>query len=296
MRAMTSQPAVVNSIEAADGTLLAYRRFEPTGAGRAALIHLHGIQSHGLWYEETAATLAERGFAVYLTDRRGSGASGGVRGHAASHNQLIEDVHRFRALAAEQHPDLPIFLLGCCWGAKPALATALAREQAFAGMALISPALRTKVGLSAWDSAKVAVGRVVAPQLRVPLPLTPEMFTRDPDRIAFIRDDELGLHDASAQFLFDSFLWDHLLLRRAKRLRLPLLLLQSDTDPIVDTEAVKRWFGDVAATDKEAILYSDFDHLLDFDARRDQFRTDLLAWLEARCDLSADPSSAGLRP
>ena len=122
------------------------------------------------------------------------------------------------------------------------------------------------------------------------------MFTRDPDRLEFIRADELGLHDASARFLFDHFLWDHTLLRPAKRLRLPILLLQSDTDPIVDTKAVSRWFADVAAADKEAILYSDFDHLLDFDARRHLFRADLLAWLEARCDIAAAPSSAAVRP
>src|SRR5689334_10539782 len=79
----------------ADGTALPYRRFGAQGKTRGSLVYLHGIQSHGGWYVETAAALAERGYTVFLPDRRGSGACGEPRGHFDSPDQLVEDVGRF---------------------------------------------------------------------------------------------------------------------------------------------------------------------------------------------------------
>jgi acylglycerol lipase len=75
----------IRRVTAGDGVELAYRVFPADdGEPRGTIVYLHGIQSHGAWYVETAAELARRGYSVYLTDRRGSGLSEGPRGHFPS--------------------------------------------------------------------------------------------------------------------------------------------------------------------------------------------------------------------
>src|SRR4029450_7349175 len=55
----------------------------------AVVIFLHGIASHGGWFGETAADLCRHGVAVYAPDRRGSGRSGGPRGHPTRHERPL---------------------------------------------------------------------------------------------------------------------------------------------------------------------------------------------------------------
>ena len=70
-------------IVATDGVSLHYRAWRPAHLPvSAALVFAHGIASHSAWFAQTARYLAGQGIAVYAPDRRGSGLSGGTRGHA----------------------------------------------------------------------------------------------------------------------------------------------------------------------------------------------------------------------
>src|SRR3954453_19715471 len=80
-------------LTAVDGLPLHYRAWLPESQpASAALLFSHGIASHGAWFAETPAFLAERGMAVYAPDRRGSGLSGGRRGHIDSYEQALSDL------------------------------------------------------------------------------------------------------------------------------------------------------------------------------------------------------------
>ncbi|HYN17981.1 MAG TPA: alpha/beta fold hydrolase, partial [Actinomycetes bacterium] len=69
-------------LTASDGVELHYQRWSSERSPPwAVVVFLHGIASHGGWFAETAADLSEQGVAVYAPDRRGSGRSGGPRGH-----------------------------------------------------------------------------------------------------------------------------------------------------------------------------------------------------------------------
>jgi alpha-beta hydrolase superfamily lysophospholipase len=269
----------LHSVVAGDGMSLVYRFFPaPADALRGVVIHLHGIQSHGAWYVDTAAVLARHGYSVYLSDRRGSGLNPGHRGYISSRHQLLDDLQRLVEISASDHPGLPTVLIGSCWGAKLALAYALQAPERLAGLVLISPALAQKVDLRLSEKLKVAVGHVVAPRLQVRVPLTPEMFTTNPDYLQFIQEDPLSLRTVTARFYFETFLWDRSLIKQ-RNLTLPLLVMQSGKDPIVDQKQIQRWFDQVASPNKQFMLYPDFGHLLDFEDRRQQYWDDLLSWL-----------------
>jgi alpha-beta hydrolase superfamily lysophospholipase len=274
-------PGNLRCLVASDGVPLAYRLFLSSGRQRAALVHLHGIQSHGAWYVDTAAELARRGYVVYLLDRRGSGANPEPRGHVRNRAQWLDDLRRFVDLVRESHPDLPIFLIGGCWGAKLAVAFALREQETLAGVALVCPALHVKIDLPLRDKLKVALGLAMGGRWRIPVPLTPEMFTNDPAHLRFIRDDGLSLRRATARFFFETFLLDREVTTQQHRLILPLLLLQSSPDPIVDEATLGRWFDRVGSARKRCVTYANFGHILDFAPERQRYWDDLGAWLDA---------------
>jgi acylglycerol lipase len=270
----------LRSIDASDGLRLPFRHVPAEGELRAAIVYLHGIQSHGGWYLETAAELSRRGYTMYLPDRRGSGVNPGPRGDFPSRAQLIDDVGRFVDLAREEQPDAPIFVVGGCWGARPAAGFALERQDELAGVALVCPAIRAKVDLRLGEKLTVVAGRFLSPQRRVRVPLEPEMFTSNPPYLEFIRNDPLALRQVSARFFFEQALWDRALLRQ-RSLRLPMLLLQAGRDPIVDAGPVRSWFERLVSPSKQYVLYPEFGHLLDFEPERQRYWNDLAGWLDA---------------
>ena len=275
---MAAQPGqLIETLGASDGAALPYRLFR-ADEPRGALVYLHGIQSHGGWYLETAAELASRGYSIYLTDRRGSGVSREPRGYFRNRAQLVGDVRDFVGLAEREHEGLPVFLIGGCWGARTAVTFALEEPERVAGLALISPALVAKVDLTPREKAKVVAG-LALPHSTVRIPLEPELFTRDPHWLAFIRDDPLALREVRTSFFRKQRLWDRWLLKQ-RGLRLPLLLLQSGRDEIVDVEAVREWFDGLESQQKRFVLYPEFDHLLDFESGRQRYWDDLVAWLD----------------
>jgi acylglycerol lipase len=276
---MTSPADGVKVLVAGDGVGLAYRHFPSRAPSpRGSVVYLHGIQSHGGWYVETAKELARRGYSVYLPDRRGSGLSAGVRGFFPSWDRLVDDVGLFVERSRRESPG-PTFLVAGCWGARPGVAYALREQRRLAGLALVCPAIKVKVDLSPAEKLKVVTGRVVEPRWRVRVPLTPEMFTSNPEYLPFVRDDPLSLRHVTAGFFFNTFLSDRELARR-RDLALPLLLLQSGSDPIVDTAAVRGWFDGLASPAKHSVLYPGFGHILDFEPERQTYWDDLVAWLD----------------
>jgi alpha-beta hydrolase superfamily lysophospholipase len=278
----TTAPDTIHWLEASDGQELPYRYFPADPATRrGSLVYQHGIQSHGAWYTETAAELARRGYSFYLPDRRGSGLSTGPPGWFGPYRQLIDDVGSFVEHAREQEDGAPVFLVGGCWGARPAVAYALEAQDELAGLSLICPALKAQVDVPSKDKVRVGVGRLVDQHRKIPVPLTPELFTRNPERLEFIRTDPLSLHEVTARFFFETAIWDPKLLR-ATSLRLPLLLQQAGDDRIIDRGTVRAWFDRQAARDKEFVLYPEFGHILDFEDERRRYWDDLADWLDRR--------------
>jgi acylglycerol lipase len=272
-------------LAAADGTRLPYRRFPASNGAEplAGVVHLHGIQSHGGWYVDTARELARRGFTVLLSDRRGSGASTGPRGHFDRRAQLVDDVRAFVELARREAPGRPVILVGGCWGVRPAVAAARRIQDELAGLALVCPAVKVRIDLTPAEKAKVLAGTVVRPRARVHVPLAPEMFTSNPRWVDFIRTDPLALREVTARFYFETARFD-LEVARERGLRLPMLLLRSGDDPIVDGEAVDRWFARMPSDRKETVVYPDFGHIPDFEEQRERYWDDLAGWMQRTAD------------
>ena len=269
-------------IAAADGISLHYRVWQPaTQTVNGALVFVHGIASHGAWFSQTAGFLARSGIAVYAPDRRGSGLSGGARGHADSVEQLLTDLDVIVTRVEAQQPAVPLFLAGSSWSAKLALAFAAKAQGRLAGLLLHGPGLFPKVDLSFRQKLAVLVCHRLQPGRQLPIPLVPESYTDQPAYLGYIQDDPYRLLTASARFFWETRQLDRARNRLAARLTLPVLLQIGDADAIMDTTATCRWFQDLSAPDRTAITYANAAHTLDFEAEPtvEAYRTDLLGWL-----------------
>ena len=109
----------MNRVNAPDGTPLVYDAYEPSSAGRLAVLVLSDWQpqrSSGTEpWAEGGVKLKDAGFAAYVLDQRGHGRSGGQRGHLSRFSQLLGDLQAFRR-AVRRRLDVPQVLVGQGFG------------------------------------------------------------------------------------------------------------------------------------------------------------------------------------
>jgi acylglycerol lipase len=294
--ALAGRGAESRFLTASDGVNLHYLRWS-TGRSPpwAVIIFLHGIASHAGWFGETAADLNRQGVAVYGPDRRGSGRSGGPRGHLERYGRALEDVEEMVRLVSSEHETTPVFLAASSWAAKLAVVYAAQRPGSLAGLLLLGPGLLPRVTLSPTRQLFVVVGHLVAPTARLPIPLTPELYTANPPYIDFIRGDRLRLLEATTRFFWETARLDRQRGRASARLNLPLLVLQGEGDKMMDVSKTRRWFSRLGVEDKSYVAYPGAGHTLDFEPDRTRYLADMLAWLSDRLP-SGSPGPTGGDP
>ena len=269
-------------ITAGDGVGLHHLRWRSERSPPSAvLVFLHGIASHAGWFAETAVDLNRQGVEVYGLDRRGSGRSGGPRGHLDRYERALDDVEQLVRLVAAEHPGSPVFLAASSWAAKLAVVYAAQRAAPLSGLLLLGPGLFPRVNLSPWRVVVVVAGHLVRPMARLPIPLTPELYTANPPYRDFIRSDPLRLLEATVQFYWQTGRLDRRRRRDTARVALPVLLLQGDGDEMMDVPATRRWFERLPGEDKTYRAYPGAGHTLDFEPDRSAYLGDMLAWLSA---------------
>ncbi len=264
---------------ASDGYTWAYRHYSAGDTPRARLIYLHGIQSHAGWYEASCSRLADLGFAVDFLDRRGSGVNEASRGDTPSFGRLLDDVAEFlRSLPN----DRPKVLLAVSWGGKLAVALHRKHPDLVQGQALLCPGLCPKIAPSIATQVSIATASLVQPGRHYPIPLNdPELFTRTPRWLEFLRQDPLALREATARFLSQS-VWLDLYLRRCPRhVRIPTFLLLAGRDAIIDNFKTAR-FCERFAGPLEVRTFATAHHTLEFEPDGPPFVDDLVWWLERR--------------
>jgi acylglycerol lipase len=294
--ALAGRGAESRFLAASDGINLHYLRWSSgRSPPRAAIIFLHGIASHAGWFGETAADLNSQGVVVYGPDRRGSGRSGGPRGHLERYGRALDDVEEMVRLVSSEHRTTPIFLAASSWAAKLAVVYAAQRPGSLSGLLLLGPGLLPRVNLSPTRQLFVVVGHLVAPTARLPIPLTPELYTANRPYVDFIRGDRLRLLEATTRFFWETARLDHQRARASARLKLPLLVLQGQDDKMMDVTRTRRWFSRLDVEDKTYVAYPGAGHTLDFEPDRSRYLADMVGWLSARVP-SGSPGPTGGGP
>lgn len=253
---------------------------------KAVLIYLHGIEGHAAWFSETASHLATVGVTTRAVDRRGSGLSNEPRGDASSFRRLIADVEEVIVDTVKKQENVPVFLMANCWGAK--LAALVCRKSSpvaryLSGVVFSSPAVSVKVDMPISKKIEIAIRRIVGDLTPVKLPLVPENFTDNEKYLTAIRQDELRLTEATSRFLVEGFILTVLSGKASPDIEMPLLVVQSGIDDIVNIDGVQKWFSACASSDKAIKIFPGVFHSLDFHVEPSEYRSVLSQWLLDRC-------------
>lgn len=265
---------------ARDGLALALHRWIPHQP-TAAVVYVHGIQSHGGWMFETGPHLASRGVAVHVLDRRGSGASEGPPGNSEHDAWIADYVSALEAVRCV-HPGVPLTLIGQSFGGSLAAAVGATAPHAYDAIALVAPALNQIRG------GRVAPPGAPSPPLPdlvdhtlVPIPLEDRQYTRDPRYLAFMRDDPrmlraIGRNHRRAQLALTATYMSASDSFRDK----PAALFLPRVDEIIDLSLAREAFGFLAPHGVIIELPSE-DHYLEFSPARTTFLELLLAFVRA---------------
>ena len=262
-----------------DGRNLFYRHF-PVERPLGAAVFLHGIQSHSGWYEASAGHLQKGGIEVFSLDRRGSGLNQDGRGDVNDWKVLVEDVAEFVCSRVAESGFRRVHLAGISWGGILASVFSILHPELLSSLTLVALGISPKVGLSARENLSVFWNALFSPLRKFPIPIDrPEMFTANPDRIAYIREDPLSLHHSTARFLFESFRMDRFLKRHRHDIRVPLLLLLAGHDEISDNRRLEEFFMSVASAEKRIRLFPKAHHTLEFEPDPEPVFREMLEWI-----------------
>jgi alpha-beta hydrolase superfamily lysophospholipase len=272
---LTQYEGTIETFTASDGYRFRYRRFPAIGPPRGRVVALHGIQSHGGWYTASCRYLAQAGFTVEFLDRRGSGLNDEARGDTPGFRRLLKDIAEFLRTGE------PAFLMGISWGGKLAVGLEHRCPGITHGLALLTPGICPRVRPPARVRLGILSSRLWAPRRLFPIPLDdPALFTANPLRQAFIRDDPLSLRMATARFLVSSVHLDIVLRRAPRHVRVPVLLLLAGRDRIIDNDRTRAYLGRFGSTDRQVIEYPEAHHTLEFEPDPMPVFSDLLAWFD----------------
>lgn len=251
----------------------------------AIVMYFHGIEGHGRWFEETALELNKKGVTTFAFDRRGAGSSRAVRGHCSDWKQLVDDADEILSRIRVTNPDRPIFLVANCWGTKVALGVAGREHNHFIrGIAMTSPAVCIQVDVGFVTKMMIGFSLLRGGMDYFDIPLSPEQFTDVPEYLEYIRRDSLRLTKATASFFFASIKLTKACKAVADNMQLPLLILQSGKDEIVNAKNIQSWFNGLKVKDKTLRMFPNATHSLDFDLRANEYQEALGDWLLARVE------------
>jgi alpha-beta hydrolase superfamily lysophospholipase len=247
---------------------------------KATVVCLHGIQSHGGWYEGSCQRLRDAGCDVFFLDRRGSGLNSEARGDTPNFRRLLDDVGEFlQTLRGPGRP--PLFVLAISWGGKLAAGLGQRFPGLVDGLNLQAPGFCPQVKPSANERLQIARAALSSPEMLFPIPLNdPALFTGSIEAQKFIAQDPLALHQATARFLYQSARLEFYLRRAARKTRIPVLLQLAGHDRIIDNQRTRRFVARFGNRYQRVIEYPDAHHTLEFEPPPQPHFSDLCEWID----------------
>ena len=246
----------------------------------------HGLGDHALRYEQVAQDLAAAGYTVYADDHRGHGATGMQQygGDATKLGKLgpgglratVEDVRQFTGIIREQHPDLPLALLGHSWGSLMVQMILNKHADEYDVAVLTGTAFRTLGDMNGGNLNK---------QHKHLGTTGNEWLSRDPAVAQAFLDDPLTFYAAAIR-LFGLADGLRLLGRPAKHMAkdIPLLIMIGSEDTLGGEGSIEKLASAYVTRSRlsevRAIVYPEARHEIFNETNRDEVIGDLVEWLD----------------
>lgn len=200
---------------------------------KAVFCIIHGLGEHSGRYQHVAQFLIENQISVFTFDLRGHGKSKGKRGHASSHEILLDDVEELLKTARAEYNDLPLFLYGHSLGGNIVANYILKRNtNELIGAILSSSWLKAQIEPSKMEFKIAKLINKIFPSFTQGSRFSTSMLTKDPECNLAYETDPLVHRKLSVQLGLESYdagLWA---IVNASRLKIPTLVWHGTNDEI----------------------------------------------------------------
>ena len=282
-----------------DGLTVAAYRWDPGRAPRAVVQVTHGMGEHALRYADLARALNVAGMVVYAQDHRGHGATAGSddelgRIGKQGWAELVHDIDRLRARERQDHPALPLVLLGHSMGSFAVQQYLLDHSRDVSAAVLTGTTVLDLLepGLNLDEPMDLAMFNAAF----LPARTDYDWLSRDGAQVdLYVKDPwcGFGLDPAGGKAMFAAArqLADSSRLA-AMRPDLPMYIAAGEMDPVHGQLALVRALVDRYAsaglTDVTLKVYPEARHEIFNEINREEVVGDLLSWLDQK--LPAEPA------
>ncbi|MBN1897600.1 MAG: alpha/beta fold hydrolase [Spirochaetes bacterium] len=243
------------------------------------LIFLHGLGSHSLRLLEMAEFFRRHSFNIYAFDLSGFGKSQAYKGHIDKFDTYINETLAMLKLTESEIPSVPKFLVCEDMGGVIGINFSKYYQDYFDGMILLSPLVAFHMDVSLQKKLETAFNTLFNKFNTYDAPITNEMLTRDYKMQKLVQSDELDVKVITGTFYFALQNAMKECMKNARKLELPVLLLQGDEDAIVNQNSVFEFFNRLGSVEKHIQILKGFYHALAIDKDRDIVFNIMLQWL-----------------
>jgi acylglycerol lipase len=267
-------------LSGARGEVLFRREWRGPAPARSLLL-VHGLAEHSGRYEHFGAWFAERGCAVHAYDLIGHGRSDGARGHLRRFSDFLDDLDAMLQFVRERDPELPIVLVGHSVGGLVVTAFASERGPDVAGIATSGAALMLSSDVSPRTVALANVLAPALPRLRLDAKIDPAGLSRSPEVVQAYGEDPLVFSKVTLSFARSLFGAIRRSASAGSRIRVPMLLLHGEDDPICPVMGSRLLFSQLEVGRAALTTYPGLRHEIFNEPEHEQVFEDLLGWLLA---------------
>jgi lysophospholipase len=254
---------------------------------RAVVAVAHGINEHIGRYEHVAVAMNAAGYSVVGVDHRGHGrsaAEGKRTSNIRRFDTFVDDyIALIDRLRTEQ--DCPVVALGHSMGGLVVARAGLRAQDRMAAMVLSGPALKLPMRFGPVRlRLSIALARLL-PFLSMPVAEI-DGLSRNPEVRARFLEDPLTIRDpVKLGIARQLYLLSEETRRRAGEIRVPLLVMHGEDDPITDPSGSREFVANANSPDKEFVSWPGDQHEIFNEIDQDAVLTTLIEWLNQRFPL-----------
>ena len=261
----------------ADGVKLFLRGWK-TDSPHVLLI-LHGLGAHSGWFIDMGNALAARGLNIYAVDHRGFGRSEGLRGHSDDYHTYGKDISAVVTEICQRHGGAKVALLGHSMGGIFTAHYATQRGSDLSGALFLNPWIADQSQVPLGTTLGILTGGIFKSKRLWRLAGGTAGITTNVEAAAMLEADPRWVRAETASFFVQILLMRQAMLKMARRITIPALVMQAEDDRSVIPAASRKFYDALASQDKTWKSYPGYDHDSEFQADRSQLDDDIAAWM-----------------
>lgn len=271
-----------STIEVGGGVAL-FRHSWLVSDPKATVLIVHGYGEHCTRYYPVARRLNGQGYSVYSYDHRGHGRSPGKLGQIPSFDAVIDDLKVVVDSVRGEIGDQPLFIWGHSMGGLITSAFVVRSQPEVKGLVLTSPGIKSDGNVSPVLIALSGLISTFLPWMPV-LALDPKAISRVQKEVDKYVNDPMVYHGKILARTGNGMMKIiNEVESKLDTITLPFIAMHGTKDGLVHHSASELLMEKASSEDKTLKLYEGGYHELFNDECREEFFSDLLEWLNARC-------------